>query len=49
MDTVVDIATEQDPPVDRIVLDVDEKNEPANALYDRYGFEHWGETVARPV
>lgn len=49
MDTVVDIATKQNLPLDRIVLDVDQTNDPAKAFYDRYGFEHWGEMVARPL
>ncbi|WP_435183402.1 GNAT family N-acetyltransferase [Halobellus sp. EA9] len=37
----------QDLPLDRMVLDVDRENERARAFYERYGFEHWGEMVAR--
>ncbi|WP_254524006.1 GNAT family N-acetyltransferase [Natrinema caseinilyticum] len=49
MDTVITIAEEQNLPLDRIVLDVDQENDRAQAFYDRYGFEHWGEMVARPL
>jgi ribosomal protein S18 acetylase RimI-like enzyme len=31
------------------VLDVDRGNDRAKAFYDRYGFEHWGEMVARSL
>ncbi|MFB6252791.1 MAG: GNAT family N-acetyltransferase [Halobellus sp.] len=37
----------QDLPLDRIALDVDPTNPRAKAFYDRYGFERWGEMVAR--
>ncbi|MFC5279913.1 GNAT family N-acetyltransferase [Halorubrum rubrum] len=49
MDAAVDLAADQDLPLDRIVLDVDAANERARAFYARHGFEHWGEMVARPV
>ncbi|RAW43980.1 GNAT family N-acetyltransferase [Halorubrum sp. 48-1-W] len=49
MNAVVDLAADQDLPLDRIVLDVDPKNERARAFYDRHGFEPWGEMVARQV
>ncbi|MFC6875088.1 GNAT family N-acetyltransferase [Halobellus marinus] len=39
----------QDLPLDRMVLDVDRANERARAFYERYGFEHWGEMVAREL
>jgi ribosomal protein S18 acetylase RimI-like enzyme len=42
-------AREQDLPLDRMVLDVDRANERARAFYDRYGFTHWGEMVAREL
>ena len=40
---------EQSLPLDRLVLDVDADNERAQAFYERHGFEHWGELVARPI
>jgi ribosomal protein S18 acetylase RimI-like enzyme len=49
MDAAVGIAEEQDLPLDRLVLDVDRKNDRAKAFYDRHGFEHWGEMVAREL
>ncbi|MGB9965084.1 N-acetyltransferase family protein [Halobacterium hubeiense] len=49
MDAALDAAREQSPPLDRIVLDVDRENERARAFYERYGFEHWGELVARDL
>lgn len=49
MDAVFDIVEDQDLPLDRLVLDVDRTNERAQAFYDRYGFEHWGEMVAREL
>jgi ribosomal protein S18 acetylase RimI-like enzyme len=39
----------QDLPLDRMVLDVDRSNDRARAFYQRYGFEHWGEMVAREL
>ena len=45
----LDIAADQDLPLDRLVLDVDPANERARAFYDRHGFESWGEMVARPL
>jgi ribosomal protein S18 acetylase RimI-like enzyme len=42
-------AREQDLPLDRLVLDVDRSNDRARAFYDRHGFEHWGEMVAREL
>jgi len=40
-------ARAQELPLDRMVLDVDRENPRARAFYERYGFEHWGEMVAR--
>lgn len=49
MDAAVAVAEEQDLPLDRLVLDVDRENDRARAFYDRHGFEHWGEMVAREL
>ncbi|WP_148680654.1 GNAT family N-acetyltransferase [Halovivax ruber] len=49
MDAAVDVARKQDLPIDRLVLDVDADNERAAGFYDRHGFDHWGEMVARPL
>lgn len=37
----------QDLPLDRIALDVDPDNGPANGVYRRHGFEPWGELRMR--
>jgi ribosomal protein S18 acetylase RimI-like enzyme len=42
-------AREQDLPLDRLVLDVDRENGRARAVYDRHGFEHWGEMLAKTL
>ncbi|NIC00173.1 GNAT family N-acetyltransferase [Halobacterium sp. R2-5] len=49
MDAALAAAREQSLPLDRMVLDVDRGNERAQAFYERYGFEHWGEMVARDL
>ena len=49
MDAAVDCARGQDLPLDRLVLDVDRENDRAKAFYERYGFSHWGEMVARDL
>ena len=49
MDAALAVASDQDLPLDRLVLDVDPANERAKGFYDRYGFEPWGEMVARPL
>jgi ribosomal protein S18 acetylase RimI-like enzyme len=49
MDRAVEHARGQDLPLDRLVLDVDRENERARAFYDRHGFTHWGEMVARDL
>jgi RimJ/RimL family protein N-acetyltransferase len=43
----LDHAAGQALPLDRVVLDVDPGNERARAFYERFGFERWGELVAR--
>jgi ribosomal protein S18 acetylase RimI-like enzyme len=48
-ESVLACARSQALPLDRIVLDVDRENPRARAFYDRYGFEHWGEMVAREL
>jgi ribosomal protein S18 acetylase RimI-like enzyme len=45
----IDVARGQDLPLDRILLDVDRSNDRARAFYERHGFEHWGEMLARAV
>ncbi|WP_433625129.1 N-acetyltransferase family protein [Halomicrococcus sp. NG-SE-24] len=45
----VALAESQDLPLDRLVLDVDRENDRARAFYERHGFEHWGEMVARKL
>lgn len=47
MEAALGVAREQDLPLERVVLDVDRENERARAFYERWGFEHWGEMVAR--
>jgi len=47
MEAALAIAREQETPLERVVLDVDPDNERARAFYDRWGFEPWGEMVAR--
>ncbi|RJT06138.1 GNAT family N-acetyltransferase [Halococcus sp. IIIV-5B] len=37
----------QDLPLDRVALDVDPDNGPANGVYQRHGFEPWGELLMR--
>ena len=49
MDAAVAFAEAQDLPLDRLVLDVDRENDRAGAFYERHGFEHWGEMVARKL
>ena len=49
MDAAVSLAEDQDLPLDRLVLDVDRENDRAQAFYERHGFEHWGEMVARTL
>ncbi|WP_227353862.1 GNAT family N-acetyltransferase [Haladaptatus salinisoli] len=49
MDAAVDFARDQTLPLGRLVLDVDRENARARSFYDRHGFEHWGEMVAREL
>jgi len=49
MDAALSLARDQELPLDRMVLDVDRKNERARAFYERYDFAHWGEMVAREL
>ncbi len=49
LDLALDIARGQDLPLDRILLDVDADNDRARAVYDRHGFEPWGQIVARDL
>ncbi len=46
MDAALEVLREQDLPLDRVLLDVDQSNERAKSLYESYGFEHWGEMLA---
>jgi GNAT superfamily N-acetyltransferase len=49
LNTAVELAREQDLPLERLLLDVDPDNERAAAFYRRHGFEPWGEVVAREL
>ena len=49
MEAALDCARGQDLPLDRLVLDVDRENDRARAFYETWGFEHWGEMVARDL
>ena len=49
MAAAVAFAEDQDLPLDRLVLDVDRENDRAQTFYERHGFEHWGEMVARKL
>jgi ribosomal protein S18 acetylase RimI-like enzyme len=49
MEAAVELAEDQDLPLDRLVLDVDRENDRAGAFYERHGFEYWGEMVARKL
>jgi GNAT superfamily N-acetyltransferase len=49
IEAALELARDQSLPLERLVLDVDRENERARSFYERHGFEHWGEMVARPV
>lgn len=49
MAAALSVAREQSLPLERMVLDVDRTNDRARAFYDRWGFEGWGEMVAREL
>ncbi|MFB6155442.1 MAG: N-acetyltransferase family protein [Haloferacaceae archaeon] len=49
MEAALELARDQSLPLDRLVLDVDRENDRAQAFYERWGFAHWGEMVARDL
>lgn len=49
MEAALEVARDQELPLNRLVLDVDPANARARAFYDRLGFEPWGEMVAREL
>lgn len=49
MAAAIEAVRDQDLPLERVVLDVDRENERARAFYEGWGFEHWGEMVARDL
>jgi len=49
MDAAVEFARDMALPLDRIVLDVDRENPRARRFYEKWGFDHWGELVAREL
>lgn len=49
LESAIDLAREQDLPLDRLLLDVDPANERASDFYARHRFEPWGEIVAREL
>lgn len=49
LESAVELARDQDLPLDRLLLDVDPENERAYSFYERFGFEPWGEIVAREL
>ncbi|AKH98195.1 GNAT family N-acetyltransferase [Halanaeroarchaeum sulfurireducens] len=49
MEGALAYARDMDLPLDRMVLDVDRENDRAQAFYERWGFEHWGEMVGRDL
>lgn len=49
LDRALAVARSQDPPLPRIVLDVDPANDRARAVYERHGFEPWGELLSREL
>jgi len=49
LEAAVELAAEQDTPLDRLVLDVDPDNDRAVGFYERHGFEPWGEMLAREL
>lgn len=49
LDAVLGVARDQDLPLDRIVLDVDDANERARSFYARHGFVRWGEMASRDL
>ena len=49
MEAALGVAREQELPLDRVLLDVDQANDRARALYTELGFEAWGEILARDL
>lgn len=49
MEAALAYARDMDLPLDRMVLDVDRENDRAQAFYERWDFDHWGEMVARDL
>jgi len=49
LEVALNVAQSQSLPLDRVLLDVDEENGPARALYEKHGFDHWGEMLSRPL
>ena len=49
LEAAIDLAVDQDLPLERLLLDVDPDNERAYAFYERHGFEPWGQIVARKL
>ncbi|MCU4753917.1 GNAT family N-acetyltransferase [Halobacteria archaeon AArc-curdl1] len=49
MDGAIEVAQGQELPLERLVLDVDRENDRARSFYERHGFAHWGEMVARSL
>ncbi|MFB6134921.1 MAG: N-acetyltransferase family protein [Halanaeroarchaeum sp.] len=49
LEAALDVARDQDLPMDRLVLDVDPDNDRATGFYERWGFEPWGTMVARDL
>ncbi|MFB6301147.1 MAG: N-acetyltransferase family protein [Halobacteriales archaeon] len=49
MAVALEFARDQELPLERLVLDVDRENDRAQAFYERHGFTHWGEMVAREL
>lgn len=49
MDAALETALDMDLPLDRMVLDVDRENPRAQRFYEKWGFDHWGEMVARDL
>lgn len=47
MDAGLEFARDMSLPLDRVVLDVDRENARARGFYEKWGFDHWGEMVAR--
>lgn len=49
LDAAIACVENQDLPIDRLMLDVNPGNEPAQNVYERHGFEPWGELLARQL